>query len=143
MKNFKLIKNNNDNDDFEIIITNVQLMVKKTRQKYKTKKLKNETNNNNSNVNSLQNYFKNLTDSTRKCINILIEKYNVNENQIKHNNIYCPLHENKNTSKSPSGKFNIKFNSYTCFSSKCPIKKTKPKGTISSIDFLKYITKLN
>lgn len=139
MKNFKLIKNNND---FEIIITNVQLMVKKTRRKYKTKKLKNETNNN-SNVDSLQNYFKNLTHSTRKCINILIEKYNVNENQIKYNNIYCPLHENKNTSKSPSGKFNVKFNSYTCFSSKCPIRKTKPKGTISSIDFLKYITELN
>ena len=64
----------------------------------------------------------------------------MNTNKIKGNNIYCPLPENENTSNSPSGKFNIQLTSYTCFSIKCPIRKEKPKGTISSIDFLKYLT---
>ena len=64
---------------------------------------------------------------TQECIRFLINWQNnntINEKLLREDkagNIYCPLHENPQTSKSPSGKLLVKRNQYICFSSNCSI----------------------
>lgn len=58
----------------------------------------------------------------RKCIDILTQNYSIPLDDIKRGrNIYCPLHENPKTSKTPSAKLNVKCGYFTCFSSNCTI----------------------
>ena len=80
--------------------------------------------------------------ATSECVSLLVDKYKINKNYLlrQKGNIYCPFHENKATSKSPSGKFNISSNTYYCFSSHCPI---TTKKSINSIEFLAQLRKRN
>lgn len=84
--------------------------------------------------NTLIDIFKKLNYFTEMCVSIFVNKFGLDEKSIRNgDNIYCPLHENKNTSRSPSAKFNVKFNTYVCFSTKCPIRKKITSGRINSI----------
>ena len=69
-------------------------------------------------------YLKDDDDYTKKCIHLLINNQSIDEKLLledRAGNIFCPLHENFQTSKSPSGKLLVKRNQYICFSSNCPI----------------------
>lgn len=118
-------KGENDDDDDELIILRIPLQPKKRKF----------TNNNN----NIKDFFKNLTYSTEQCITILVNNFGINKSFFyTGTNFYCPFHENKNTSKSPSAKFTSKNHTYICFSSNCPLKKTR----LNSIHLLKELIKL-
>lgn len=113
------ITNNND-DDFEIIL------IEKDRVFFpKPKKFLINNNNN------LNHYLTRCKNATRECIKILQSDPYL-EAQIDNNNIYCPYHENRLTSKTPSGRFYKSKNSFICFSTKC-------KKRVSSIDLLQHL----
>lgn len=69
------------------------------------------------------NYFKtDLEFSTKKCTEILAnEPYGEKEamSQNWNRNIYCPYHETKGKSKTPSARLNIKKHFIHCFSKYC------------------------
>lgn len=77
--------------------------------------------------------------ATEQCISILVDVYGINENYITEDrsNIYCPFHENENSSKSPSARFRISKHNYICYSSQCPLKRVP----ISSIELLYRLKK--
>ena len=76
--------------------------------------------------------------ATEQCKSILVNVYGIDENYIteERGNIYCPFHENKRSSNSPSGRFKISKHSYTCYSTQCPLKGIVP---IHSIELLKRL----
>ena len=121
----------NNNDDDELIILRIPF-----HQNNKGKKRKITSNNNN-----IKDYFKHLQSCTEKSISILINNFGVNKNQFYiGTNFYCPFHENKYTSKSPSAKFTNKNHTFTCFSTNCPLKQTTTSVVkINSIKLLKEI----
>ena len=128
-KGEKGIDNDDDNDD-EIIILRIPF-----HQNNKGKKRKNTSNNNNNNNNNnIKDYFKHLQSSTEKSISILINNFGVNKNHFYiGTNFYCPFHENKYTSKSPSATFTNKNHTFTCFSTNCPLKQTTTTTTITFV----------
>ena len=72
---------------------------------------------------------KNFEKTLKKCINILHQQYSIREEDImKGRNIYCPIHENSKTSKTPSAKLNVKSGYFTCFSSNCTIPVNEKTG---------------
>lgn len=96
-----------------------------TRKLKRIGKYKENNNNNRNNKNQI----------TEKCINILITKYDNDEEIVRNEkNIYCPFHENSKTSNSKSGKFHVKLGLYICYSTKCPVKKAW------GFDFLRKIS---
>lgn len=82
--------------------------------------------------------IKQIYKATEECKSILVDVYGINEKYITEDrgNIYCPFHENKNSSKSPSARFRLSKHSYTCYSSQCPLKRVP----ISSIQLKKKLT---
>ena len=76
---------------------------------------------------SVMDYVNKCNKATEKCL-LLLNLQNVNKN------IFCPYHENKQTSKTPSGKFFIKTNTFICFSTKC-------RKKASSIELLAHLEK--
>ena len=74
---------------------------------------------------TITDYVNKCKEATEKCIQIL-HPQNVNRN------IFCPYHENKQTSKTPSGKFFVKTNTFKCFSTKC-------KKKANSMELLAYL----
>lgn len=80
----------------------------------------------------------------QKCIEFLCHNYSISINDVERGrNIYCPFHENANTSKSASGKFNIKSGYFTCFSSNCVIPINSKTGfrQLSATQLLKKLQK--
>ena len=66
-----------------------------------------------------------ISKTTEECIRILVTKFTSNENDIRNNkNIYCPFHENPNTSKSKSAKFLINIGLFKCYSTACTVKQS-------------------
>lgn len=63
----------------------------------------------------------NNEEDLRKCLDILISHCYSIEDIKNGRNIYCPIHENAKTSKTPSAKLNIESGYLTCFSSNCTI----------------------
>ena len=132
-ENFKLVPDSNGMYELQIL----KYPINNNRQKRKRTLFDVNPPKNKKIRGSFDNYIQKLRDSTEQCIDILINTYGENENSIrKGSNIYCPLHERKETSKTPSAKFNVKNNTYICFSTNCPIRKRKSDGKISSIDLL-------
>ena len=146
--------NNNNNEEKELVILKIplKLMDKKVQTKidnlFKKRKRNYEINNNNNNNKkikttyrdgNIKSYFETLTESTKKCIEIFINNYGIENNHIfKEKNIFCPFHENKHKSNSPSAKFIVKKNFYICFSTNCPLRKNS-YTKINSIDLLKEL----
>lgn len=79
---------------------------------------------------SMGDYIEQCEKATRACIKILeAEPYKVlNFNQ----NIFCPYHENKNTSKTPSARLYVQTNTIHCYSKRC----NKNKNSISLLKYL-------
>ena len=78
--------------------------------------------------------------ATKECISILVDVYGINEKYIteERGNIFCPFHENKHSSNSPSARFRVSKHSYSCYSSQCPLKRVVP---ISSTELLNSLKK--
>lgn len=71
---------------------------------------------------SIANYHRELEKATRQCKTILLlAPY---EEKDTDGNIFCPFHENKNYSKTPSARLYTCTNSFVCFSTKCKKKCT-------------------
>ena len=84
----------------------------------------------NKNNNSIKSYTQKLSNATQKLLILMKQNFNIN---IKENtNIYCPFHENETVSNSPSAKFYFDTNTYTCFSTNCPLKKSFIKNKANS-----------
>lgn len=65
----------------------------------------------------------------KECLDILYNKYSIREEDIRRGrNIFCPIHENSKTSKTPSAILNVKSGYFTCFSSNCTIPQNKKNG---------------
>ena len=76
----------------------------------------------NKNNNSIKSYTQKLSNATQKLLILMKQNFNIN---IKENtNIYCPFHEKESISNSPSAKFYFDTNTYACFSTNCPLKKS-------------------
>ena len=138
---FKLQKNKPDDKDYELIILKVPCDKRKrhmleTKSIHNVKRLctyyyNNNNNNNNNNKNnimnnknnnSIRNYTQKLSNATQKLFILMKQNFNIN---IKENtNIYCPFHEKESISNSPSAKFYFDTNTYACFSTNCPLKKS-------------------
>lgn len=76
-----------------------------------------------------------IVSCTENCIRILSKNQNISEELLRNEkggNIYCPLHENQKSSKTPSGKLLAKRNLYICFSSNCPLPKNSRNNKIIS-----------
>lgn len=77
---------------------------------------------------------KRLDDDSQKSVkdyfDILYRQYSSirKEDVIKGRNIFCPVHENAKTSKTPSAKLNVKSGWLTCFSSNCKIPVNEKTG---------------
>ena len=136
--------NNNNNEDKELIILNIPLQhftKRKQTNYFLSCSKKHKVNNNNNNFND---YNTKLIESTEKCVSIMR-----NMNVYKEgSNIYCPFHENRSRSKSPSAIFIIEKNMYICYSTNCPLKNSYISGNkksyvcINSISLQKELLKL-
>ena len=78
-----------------------------------------------------------LQKATEECVKILKSKYPsycmdaLKKNLFYQNcNIYCPFHENPESSKTPSARFYVSNHNFVCFSSNCSI------NNLNSIQFL-------
>ena len=135
-----------NNEVFELIILKVQKQDnfnnlfkkrKRTSNNGKNKKLKNNNNN------TIDDFLNNLRICTEKCIEILVNNFNINENDIyNEKNIFCPFHEHKSTSKSPSAKFIVKKNYFICFSSNCTTRKANNKTGYSCLNSIVLLNTL-
>ena len=102
---------------------------------------KKKKNNNNT---TIDDYVNNLKRCTEKCIEILVDNFDIQRDDIyNEKNIFCPFHENKYTSKSPSAKFIIKNNHFLCFSTNCILKsKQQQQQNYSSLNSITFLNKL-
>ena len=138
-------KEEKDNNDRELIILRLPpLPPPLVRRKRKNTTTTCNTENNK----NIKNYFKNLQMSTEKSISILTNNFGINQSHFyRGTNFYCPFHENKYTSKSPSATFTSKNHTFTCFSTKCPLRKTsttiKDFVKINSIHLFNALTDNN
>lgn len=68
-------------------------------------------------------------EGQKRCIEVLVNKYHIDRRDIEMGrNIFCPIHENRSTSKTASGKVSLAYNSYTCFSSSCTLPVNEKTG---------------
>ena len=97
--------------------------------------------NNNRRTNLSKTKFNDLNEMTEKCIDILVNVYRFNRKHIVNgNNIFCPVHENEKTSKSPSARYNINDNYIICFSGNCSIPRNKNGNkTLNSYQLYKVL----
>ena len=81
------------------------------------------------------------SNKTKECISILVDVFGINENYLtkEQGNIFCPFHENKHSSSSPSARFRVSKNIYNCYSSQCPLKGVVP---INSRELLFHLNSL-
>ena len=71
----------------------------------------------------------NKKTTTNIKIEELVEKLDVEKIDIeKGSKIFCPVHENKKTSKTPSAKISLLFNTLTCYSTQCTLPLNKYTG---------------
>lgn len=83
---------------------------------------------------SVGNYIEQCKKATRACIKILeAQPYNALD---FNRNMFCPYHENKRTSKTPSARLYVKTNTIHCFSKRC-------NKTTNSISLLRYLNSLS
>lgn len=78
-------------------------------------------------------YIEECRLATRECIQILNEKPYLEKDFNK--NIYCPFHEQRITSKTPSAKLYVNTNTFKCFSKRC----NRYTNSISLLRFLKQV----
>ena len=108
----------------------------------KNKKLK-KKNNDTSKNSTIDDYLNNLKKCTEKCIKILVNSFDIQENDIyNERNIFCPFHEHKETSKSPSAKSIAKKNFFICFSTNCTIRRANNENNYSSLNSITLLSKL-
>ena len=86
------------------------------------------------------------TIATERCVEIIAKHNQIRREQLLENKpirIYCPLHENLQTSNTKSGQLFVRNHRYICYSSKCvlPINQNG-KRLISTLKFLEYIKKI-
>ena len=128
---------NFDNDKtYEMVILNFPLINTYNKKMSLNKKSKEKY------ISTLHSHFNSSATDTEKCITILVNEFKVNEHYIRNEkgNIYCPLHENKQKSKTPSGKLFVKSNIYTCFSTNCTLHDNKNGNkVISTTSLLKHL----
>ena len=112
----KYVKTFHDDGEYEICITEYPY-VKRINKKKMMKKMIDKP-----------------EKATEECISILVNEYEMDEDWIRNErgNIYCPFHENKKKSKSPSARFRVSMHSYSCYSSHCPLKNRR----VSSVELL-------
>ena len=80
------------------------------------------------------------TDATEKCIEIICKHNQMSYQQLlgkkKSIRIYCPFHENLQTSHSRSGQIFIHDHRYICYSSRCVLpKNVNGKRLVSTAKF--------
>ena len=128
--------------------TKIDNLFKQRKRKYN---ISYNDNNNNKKIKTnykdgnMKNYFETLNRSTEKCIDIFINNFGIKGHDIyEGRNIYCPFHENKRSSNSPSAKFRVNDNYYQCFSTNCPLRKNSNSkiSTVNSITLFKKISSL-
>ena len=132
-----------ETDDEESADELVILAIPSDKQMMKKRKYINKKNNHNKK--NIKTYFENLQKSTDESIAILTNVFGINDFHIQKGiNFYCPFHENKYTSKSPSAKFTIENHTFTCFSTNCPFRKLSTKNCVkmNSINLLNKLTLL-
>ena len=139
-----------DSDYYEIIKNELILIKKPLKPIYK-KKLINARNINNNKVKetkykyTLTSLSKDLKESTEKCLSILQSLNDINFKN-DNTNFFCPFHENKNTSKTPSAVFHCANNTYICYSTNCPLLKkmnrTTPPLKVNSMRLLEQLSLL-
>ena len=78
---------------------------------------------------------KTLVLATEQCVKILSEQFGITEQDLENINIFCPLHENKTSSNSPSARFRVSRNIFMCYSSQCPLKKV-PTNSVRLLEKL-------
>ena len=138
----KKSNNENDNEEEELIILNIP--VQYTTKRKHTNYFFSYSKKNKVNNNSFNDYRTNLIKSTEMCIS-LMRNMNVYK---EGSNIYCPFHENKNKSQSPSAIFYVDKNTYICYSTNCPLRNSytnsnrKPYVCSNSISLYRELTSL-
>lgn len=81
-------------------------------------------------ISSVANYYVNLEKATQQCKDIL--RSAPYEETDLDKNIFCPYHENRRFSKTPSARLYMGNNSFVCFSTRC-------KKKCTSIQLLRFL----
>ena len=80
---------------------------------------------------SMADYLDRSRTATEECVRLLqAEPYL--ERHVVEKNIYCPYHEDRRTSSTPSGKLYVKTHTFRCFSTRC-------KRRSNSLQLLRYL----